>query len=606
MGFKNINAKALFIIPPFSDFYISQDRLYPNNAIYVSKMLQKLKVNTNIVDFRFGFKQKVKIPDNLSYLNDYYKKDFSKFSLFNDYNYYGITKISWQLEFYEKYIKLHGYPDIILITSNFTAYRSHSINVVKSVMKFFDDNTHIIIGGNDVIINKTWYESQINDIKNNLKLDNINVIIYDKFELDEFEKKIEEILEKLKEVKGIKTKKALNSSFHTSSFKEKRKKILGKIYKFYYLDKIFYYDNHKKEIKVSNPKNLYKAGSILLSSGCPYRCSYCFYSTKKFDKFYYRDKNEILKDLLALKEESFDKIHIEDDSFTAIKKEAIEILKILEIFTSNIHKFTFDFPNGVNYHKIDFEILQKFEKANIKSISIALGSFDEKILKKENRPSFKEEFLKFNRIIKNYNIEVLTYIIAGIPTQSFEEILYSFFLIFENDLSLGFSPYYPVINSVDYIRYKFESQLQKKGYDERFFASSSLFQFENTISTMEKATLFKIYRILSFLSHEKKNEKDYKNKIYNDYLKIISKCKQKFLETLKENEESRFDLIIEKEDIKFLESFLFILFLKTSNIYICYEKKIKGKDCIAKFEKFSASEKILLFYEKAKSLFLIC
>lgn len=594
---KKINAKALFIIPPFSDFYISHDRLYPNNAVYVSELLQNLNVNTNIVDFRFGFKQKVKIPESLSYLNAFYKKDFSKFSLFNDYYHYGITEISWQLEFFEKYTTLYGYPNIILISSNFTAYRSHAINVVKSVFRFFTDEIYIIIGGNDVIINRSWYDSEINNIKTQLKLDNINVIIYDKCQLNDLEKIVKKIL------KDSNVKKYSYYRLNTSSFKERKVKILGKTYKFNYLDKIFYYDNHKKTVNVSNPKKLYKVGSILFSLGCPYRCSYCFYSTRKFNKFIYRDKNDILNDLLSLKEEAFDHVHIEDDSFTANEKEAIDILKLLEFFNLNIHRFSFDFPNGLNYHKLNYRILENFKKANVKKISIALGTFDEKILKKENRPSFKEEFLEFIKIIRNFDIEVLTYIIAGFPGQSFAEILNSFFFLFENNLNLGFSPYYPVINSIDYINHHFEDQLQKKGYDERFFASSSLFDFENTINTIEKATLFKIYRIISFLSYEKKNQKDYKSKIFNDYLKFISKCKINPLESLKENDKEKFDLIMEDENMIFLESFLFILFLKTSNIYLCNEKKKKEKYCILKFEKFNSSEKVLLFHEKVNSLF---
>ncbi len=602
MSFNNNKKEAIFIIPSFSDFYISRDRLYPNNAVAVCKILENLNISTKIVDFRFGFHKKSDIPKSISYLKDFYKKDYSNFSLFNKYNYFGLVDSSFHIEFFEEYKKKFEDPDIILISSNFTAYRGDAINVIESAIKYYQNRSFIIIGGNDVIINSAWYKSRIQDIGNKLKLKLDNIILYNDFDLDRFENIIKNLYEK----------DEVNKK-NCGSFQKREIRINEKIIEYYFLEKVFFYNVKESKIKEINPKNLYKVGSILFSYGCPFRCSYCFYSIEKFKRFYYRKIEDIYKDLLALYTEGFDKIHIEDDSFTANKDEAIKILNEIITFKNNFDKFTFDFPNGLNYHKIDNELIEYFEKANILSISIALGSLDEKILTKENRPSKNIEFSNFINLVKNFNIDVQTYIIAGFVGQSFEEILISLFFLFENNLKIGFSPYYPVINSKDYLKYDFENQLYEKGFDEKYFASSSLFGFIGSINVTEKATLFKIYRILSFLSNEKKINKDWISKIYNDYLYFITKSKlctsgklididtQFNINNIKNNKS--FEIFVFNDALSSLEAFIFILFLKTLNIYIVNEKKKKEDFVLLKFEKFPSSGKIEIFYKMIEKIF---
>lgn len=586
--------KALFIIPPFSDFYISKDRLYPINATIICKKLKQMGVNTNIVDLRFGSIERKRIPEKLSYLKKFYKKDYSKFSLFNTYNYYGICDKKNQQEFLEKYFQIAGVPDIFLVTSSFSAYRRFALMIIESILTFENIDSNIIIGGNDVAINEIWYKKKIKNLVDKNKFDNNKILIYSKFDLSEFE----EYIQKLLDIKS----NFIYDEYHKKeisdcSVHKKEINILGKLYSFYHLNKIICYNPIKKDIFLSNPVELYLKGSLILSYGCPYRCSYCFQSAINKQDFNYREVKDIFLDLLSLKEEGFTYIHIEDDSFTANKSKALKIIRLLILFNEKIYKFSYDFPNGINYHKIDEEIINLFERANIKRISISLGTADEEILKNCKRPSDKSQFLKFISYSKKSKISVLVYIIAGIPNQTFLEILNSFFFILENNLNLGFSPYYPVINSEDYIKYDFKNQLENHDNNDFFYASSSLASLNGCLYTEQKALLFKIYRILSYLINEKKKIPDYYNSMVLFFEKLV---KENSIEISKfiEGKVEKFILIINHIDYKYINSFLIVLFMKTKNIYIISEKIEKDNKLILNLELFPFFCETEIFHEK--------
>ncbi len=603
MSNNNFFLKALFLIPPFSDFYISRDRLYPINVVHVSRQLMKLGISITVSDLRFGEINRVKIPQKISYLKDFYKKDYSKFSLFNDYKNFGITEKKDRIDFFKKFVENYGKPDFILITSNFTAFRSHAINLIHSISEFFGDSVYILFGGNDVIINEKWYKDKIYDILRSKNLSFDKIIIYNDFDLGRLKIIIKKLIKNnfknisndsnYKDLKSY--KKEIDGSFYEDTIS-----LSNRIVRYYFIDKIIYYNPKDKIIIEKRPKDLYIKGGIILSNGCPYRCSYCFHSIKKFQNFSYRKKIEILKDLLALKEEGFETIHIEDDSFSAQKESAISILKLLSYFNKKFHKFCYEFPNGLNYHKIDEQIIKYFKKTNVKRISVSLGTQDDMILKNENRPSNKNQFIDFIKRLNKREIDVIAYIIAGIPGQTFLEIVNSLFFLFENKLKIGFSPYYPVVNSEDYVRNKFNIA------DEIFFASSSLVKLQNCLSLSEKATLFKLYRILSFIGSKIKEDSNWLKKIFIQFEHII-KFNNIDIEKLISNSQGSFSINIDT-DIhhtfsNYLEIIILSIFFKYKKIYIA-NQVLKENDIKIKFELFPCDIKIDQFHERLKKIII--
>ncbi len=611
--------KALFVIPPFSDFYSSADRLYPANAAVISKLLEKNGIRTNILDLRIGLKKKIEIPENLTYLKKYYLKDYSKFSLFNLYYNFGFTENKQQIKILKDYYKIFGIPDLILITSNFTAYRSHTINMIKSIIDSGANKSFIFIGGNDVIINENWYKSKLEKEINQNNIASYNLIIYNQDNLNDFNIRVKEIISKFG-----KSEEKIENNIQKENFDDlpysiegKEINILNRTISYYFIKKIYYYDVKNERITFSNPKKLYMTGSIMFSKGCTYRCSYCFYSAKKFNKFSYKSISNILKDLLSLKEEGFEEIHVEDDSFTIDKNRSIIILKLLIWFNKNIYRFLFDYPNGLNYHKIDYKVLNYLEKANTTKLSISLGTLNNNILKNEQRPSYIEDIYSFISIASKTKIKIQAYIIAGFPGQSLKEVIDSFLFLFENNLKIGFSPYYPVINSQDFIKFKLNNQIIEKGDDEKYFASSSLFEFENCLKTSEKAMLFKIYRILSFLQNRKEylelNKSNMLKSIYEEYLSFLLNNNLNIDQLDFYINLNKFEIYIKKDCFKFIESFLFILFLKTKKIFILNQKvqklDIKKKNVnnkeiyLCKFVEFPVNQEIEYFHLKIYRIF---
>ncbi len=497
----NYSKLSLFIIPPFADFYYTPERLYPISFITVSKYLKKMGFRVIIADLRFGSIRDDNLPDDLSELKKYYRDDITKFSLFSKYKNYGITYFNWMEDFLGMFIENYGEPVLVLISSLFTAFRMHVYNLVDAVYKRCKYSL-IILGGNDIVLDYKAYENKFDMLYGTSR-----IFLYKSLDLDYFKTFLLHKLSKTGYIETEKDNKIVNKNCHDKTNSMADIYINEDIFKgkVDYVEKILVYNPYKKNLIWQKPLNLYLCGGILFSSGCPYCCSYCFYSAIKRKSFKIKNNKTIISNLFQLYLEGFKKINIEDDSFTACKQRSVEILEIINKFNDTIEKnyrdkIIYEFPNGMNYHSLDNDILDKMSRSNIYKFTVSMGSLSKKIVSQEKRPSGLTDFDQFLRRYEKYRnkIKVQAFVIAGIKNQSAKEILDSLLYIFKNDLLPGFSLYYPVIKSVDYEIFKDELKINES---EKYylFASSSMIQLKDCISTREKATLFKIYRILSFL-----------------------------------------------------------------------------------------------------------
>ncbi|HQQ19970.1 MAG TPA: hypothetical protein PK520_07760 [Exilispira sp.] len=580
-NYQNIDATnysklSLFIIPPFTDFYYTPARLYPISVITVSKYLKKMGFRVIIADLRFGSIRDDNLPDDLSELKKYYRDDITKFSLFSKYKNYGITYVNWMEDFLEIFIENYGEPMLVLISSLFTAFRKHVYNLVDAVYRRCK-NSLIILGGNDIVLDYKAYKNKFDTL-----YETSRICLYKSLDIDYFKTFLSHKLSKICYIEIEKDTKIVNKNSYNKAKLDKEDNFSNSMADIYinadifkgkidYVEKILVYNPYKKNLIWQNPLNLYLCGGILFSSGCPYCCSYCFYSAIKRKSFKIKKDKTVISNLFQLYLEGFKRINIEDDSFTACKQRSVEILEIMNKFNDTIEKnyrdkIIYEFPNGMNYHSLDIDILDKMSRSNISKFTVSMGSLSEKIVSQEKRPSGLTSFDEFLRRYEKYRnkIKVQAFIIAGLKNQSAKEILDSLLYIFKRDLLPGFSLYYPVINSVDYKIFKDELKVDE---NEKYylFASSSMIPLKDCISIREKATLFKIYRILSFLKESFIKESTIKNidlkSILNEKMNEIS-ISFKVLEELyevfalfEEMKLSRKPMEIEKFSIKMKEKF---------------------------------------------------
>src|SRR6266508_5976664 len=135
--------KVLLIQPPVEDFYDTDVRLQPIGLCYLQATVGKHLPDVEVVikDYHGGCGRKtVTIPQELSYLRDFYSSDDkSPFSTFHQYYHFGKSFAEIEAEIAE--LK----PDVVGISSLFTPYYREAIEVAARVKKRL--KVPVLIGG---------------------------------------------------------------------------------------------------------------------------------------------------------------------------------------------------------------------------------------------------------------------------------------------------------------------------------------------------------------------------------------------------------------------------------------------------------------------------
>ena len=250
--------KIALIQPPIEDFYITPQRLQPTALLYLATFLEQYNYSIKIFDFLKPLKKtKIALPDELNYLNNYYKKDFGPDKIFYNYFHFGQTHAEIENVLRKEHFDVYG------ISSNFTAYFEQALKIAE-IIKKINKHAFIIIGGNNSRIMYEYF----------LQSGFVNVVVFGEgeFTLLKLLKNIDN-LSTVENIAYIENKKVLINPFENNF--DINKTIIQ-------LDKI-------------NPDN-YKIGkfrslSIITAKGCPYQCSYCTANINCLSPFQQKDNS---------------------------------------------------------------------------------------------------------------------------------------------------------------------------------------------------------------------------------------------------------------------------------------------------------------------------
>jgi anaerobic magnesium-protoporphyrin IX monomethyl ester cyclase len=166
---------------------------------------------------------------------------------------------------------------------------------------------------------------------------------------------------------------------------------------------------------------------IITSRGCPCNCTFCYGTIMGGKKFRYRTTQNIIDEILYLKEHySIDEIHIEDDNFCHNLERAIEILTRLTQMPIRL-----SFPNGLSLYSLNNDKLIQLLKLNdVLSLVVAIESGDDQILKDVMKKPVHTKLIKsvVNKLKEN-GISVKGFFILGMPGEKFETLSNTFNLI---------------------------------------------------------------------------------------------------------------------------------------------------------------------------------
>jgi len=159
------------------------------------------------------------------------------------------------------------------------------------------------------------------------------------------------------------------------------------------------------------------ATTITTSRGCPGQCTFCAIKTMWGDSYRVRSPENVLAEIDSLiKTYGIRELNIEDDNFTANKKRAMAILQGI---IDRKYDLALNSPSGLAIFAMDEELLDKMREAGYYSVSFAIESGDQYVLKELMHKRVSHE--KAKRLIRHardIGMKTKAFYIGGYPGES--------------------------------------------------------------------------------------------------------------------------------------------------------------------------------------------
>jgi len=172
-----------------------------------------------------------------------------------------------------------------------------------------------------------------------------------------------------------------------------------------------------RDLFLNNTSNI-DYENIITGRGCPYSCIYCA-SKKIWDKkVRFRSPDNVIRELIYLKEKFNSPIlYFVDDTFTLKKDRAKEICRgIIE------RNLDLKWKCDTRVDCIDYELVSLMKQAGCIRIKIGVETGSEKIMKKIKKGLTKDKIRKGVEIIKKVGLPLTVYLMAGFPGETNDDI----------------------------------------------------------------------------------------------------------------------------------------------------------------------------------------
>ncbi|MBW2975678.1 radical SAM protein [Candidatus Woesearchaeota archaeon] len=177
--------------------------------------------------------------------------------------------------------------------------------------------------------------------------------------------------------------------------------------------------------------------SILTSSGCPNRCTFCCHSFEK--GFYYRSKESVIEEIKEIQTKlGGDIIYVMDDCLFSNPKHFRDI-------TSAMKETGMKFVAGARLMALSQEKLRLFKECGGQKIHVGVESGSQRILNAIKKNLKVEEIIKRTKWIRDLKIPYQAFLMVGFPFETLEDLKLTKKLIEKirpNFISLNqFTPY---------------------------------------------------------------------------------------------------------------------------------------------------------------------
>lgn len=178
----------------------------------------------------------------------------------------------------------------------------------------------------------------------------------------------------------------------------------------------------KKEYKSYFPIKSVKKnrwGFILAQRGCDQRCSFCASSLRVTHGYHYRRRSpdNIVKEMIVLKNNGINCIYFMDDNFISDKKWIIDLCKKI-IFS----KLKLRWVVQTRLDIVDKDILIFLKKAGCTTICTGVESGSQKVLNKINKNILVHEIERKIELIHKYKFLLCAFFIFGNPEETLDDV----------------------------------------------------------------------------------------------------------------------------------------------------------------------------------------
>lgn len=448
--------KVCLAAPPVSDFYFSPMRNSNLGLTLVKKILEEQNFECSLFNFPIQKQQTIPLPQALSYLKPFINyKENGPLQFFKQYKHFGpsISECGDQL--------LNEKPDFIFISVFAFAYADTAIALIN----YLKENSDVLIvtGGAGVSVHPDFFVQHSSS-------DYL------------FTGEAEEIISAVMKYLAGETSERPNGFYSTNEKKT--------------------FLNAAAPVHIKVPWSIVKENaayvkiSVMLSRGCPLRCSFCANRLVHSPEFRIGDLQQFADSLPPFNKTVL--FNFEDDNICYNTPALIKLLVILKI---KYHSMEIIFENGLDYRLLTTDFLKVLISFGLTQLNVSLGTLGDSNIKQEKRPSKIDSLYKLLKCAEDLGIPAVTYFIAGLKNDTSEIIIQTIKLLSEFPTQLGFSPFYPVpgLNN-------FPADMFSKTEQIPLVRGSSCYPWNNTINTEELITFFRFSRTVNYCKKMKSKE----------------------------------------------------------------------------------------------------
>jgi anaerobic magnesium-protoporphyrin IX monomethyl ester cyclase len=160
---------------------------------------------------------------------------------------------------------------------------------------------------------------------------------------------------------------------------------------------------------------------MMLSRGCPFRCSYCGSRYVMGERIRYRTVASILEEINILERDyGVRTFTFVDDNFTCNRERAMELFEAL---AERPRRIAFTFPNGVRPGTLDAELLRMMERAGCYSLALGIESGSDATLSRMKKRQTTAEIRQAVDLIRGTtSMRVTGFFILGYPGETLEDV----------------------------------------------------------------------------------------------------------------------------------------------------------------------------------------